>query len=90
MEYTFSTLNDKDLEILAKELLNAEFNFGLQHFKSGKDKGIDLRYSTPMNTNSLVVQVKHYLNSGFTQLKSTLKNKELPKIKEMSPKDIYW
>lgn len=84
-EYNFSTLNDKDFEILVKDLLNAELDLQLQHFKSGKDQGIDLRFSTSGNSNSVVVQVKHYLASGYSQLKSTLKTKELDKIKKLEP-----
>lgn len=84
-EYNFSTLNDKDFEILVKDLLNAEFDLNLQHFKSGKDKGIDLRYSQPTNNNSIVVQVKHYVGSGYSQLKSKLKNDEFSKIKKLNP-----
>lgn len=83
--YNFSTLNDKEFEQLTKDLLNAKYELNLQDFKVGKDQGIDLRFSTQSNNNSTVVQVKHFLNSGFSQLKSTLKNKELDKVKILSP-----
>ena len=83
--YTFSTLNDKDLEELALDLLNAQLNLDLQSFKVGIDGGVDLRYSTPINDNSIVVQVKHYLKSGYSKLKSDLKNKELKKVKKLNP-----
>lgn len=82
--YDFSTLNDKDFEVLCKDLLNFKYNLELQNFKSGKDQGIDLRYSTPTNNNTLVVQVKHYLKSGFTKLKTDLK-RELPKVRNLNP-----
>ncbi|WP_026730114.1 restriction endonuclease [Flavobacterium denitrificans] len=84
-EYNFSTLNDKDFEILVKDLLNAEFDLKLQHFKNGKDKGIDLRYSKPTINNSIVVQVKHYIGSTYSQLKSKVKNDEFSKIKKLDP-----
>ena len=86
MSYDFSTLNDKDLEELALDLLNAEYNLGLQSFKVGKDGGIDLRCSTPENNNEIVVQVKHYLKSGEAKLIKTFKETELPKIKNLKPK----
>jgi len=86
MSYDFSTLNDKDLEELALDLLNAELNLGLQSFKVGKDGGVDLRCSTPENNNEIVVQVKHYLKSGFTKFKSDLINKELPKVRNLKLK----
>ena len=63
--YNFSTLNDKDLEELALDLLNAQLKLDLQSFKVGIDGGVDLRHSTPKNDNSIVVQVKHYLKSGY-------------------------
>lgn len=85
INYTFSTLNDKDLEELALDLLNAQLKLDLQSFKVGIDEGIDLRYSTPKNDNSIVVQVKHYLKSGYSKLKSDLKNKELKKVKKLNP-----
>lgn len=83
--YTFSTLNDKDFERLVKDLLNAKFNLELQNFKPGKDKGVDLRYSTGTNNNSIVVQAKHFLSSGYNKLKNTLRNEELKKVKDLKP-----
>jgi len=83
--YDFSTLNDKEFEQIARDLLNAKYKLGLQAFKVGKDKGIDLRFSTSHNNNSLVVQVKHYVGSGFSQLKHTLVAKELIKIINLMP-----
>ncbi|MDD4528165.1 MAG: restriction endonuclease [Candidatus Margulisbacteria bacterium] len=83
--YNFSTLNDKEFEQISKDLLNAKYCLDLQDFKVGKDKGIDLRFSTPKNNNSIVVQVKHYVGSGFAQLKHTLLNKELDKIRFLKP-----
>jgi hypothetical protein len=83
--YDFSTLNDKDLELLVLDLFNSENELDLQSFKVGKDQGIDLRYSTPKNNNSIVVQVKHYLKSGNKLLLRDLKKKELPKVKALNP-----
>lgn len=85
MNYNFSTLNDKEFEQITKDLLNAKFNLGLQDFKVGVDGGVDLRCSTTNNNNSIVVQTKHYIGSDFAQLKSTLLNKELDKIKNLKP-----
>ncbi|MBC3539292.1 restriction endonuclease [Rufibacter sediminis] len=83
--YNFSTLNDKEFEQIAKDLLNAKFNLELQNFRVGKDKGTDLRFSTKYNNNSIIVQAKHYIGSAFAQLKHTLLNKELDKIKQLNP-----
>ncbi len=46
-----------------------------QSFKSGPDKGIDLRYASNSDENEIIVQVKHFLDSGLTKLKSILKKK---------------
>lgn len=83
--YTFSTINDKEFESLVLDILNTEYKLNLQEFKVGKDGGIDLRYSSKKNKNSIVVQAKHYLNSGYSQLKYVLKNDELPKVKKLIP-----
>jgi adenylate kinase family enzyme len=84
--YDFSTLNDKDLEVLVCDLFTREFGVNFQSFKVGKDKGIDLRYSTIKSENEIIVQVKHYLKSGFNQLINTLKTKEKEKIDRLCPK----
>lgn len=86
MSYDFSTLNDRDLEELALDLLNAELKLGLQSFKVGRDGGVDLRCSTPENNNEIVVQVKHYLKSGQAKLIKTFKEIELAKVQKLKPK----
>lgn len=83
--YDFSTLNDKEFEQISKDLLNKKFNLKLQSFKVGKDKGIDLRYSTEKNNNSIVVQAKHYSKSTYSNLKSVIKNKEFEKVENLKP-----
>ena len=89
MAYDFSTLNDKELEELARDLLNRKLTLDFQDFKVGKDKGIDLRYSASRNNNSRIVQVKHYLKSGFDKLLYHLENIEVPKVKILTPDRYY-
>ncbi|WP_176221424.1 nSTAND3 domain-containing NTPase [Massilibacteroides vaginae] len=84
--YDFSTLNDKDFEELSRDLLNAELKLFFQSFTQGRDGGIDLRYATVKNENNIIVQAKHYLGTGYSGLKSKLKNEELPKVENMTPK----
>lgn len=84
-DYTFSTLNDQEFEDLVRDLLNAKFRLDLRSYKPGRDKGIDLRHSTEDDDNAVVVQVKHYLRSGFPKLIRVLKNEELGKIKALAP-----
>ena len=83
-QYNFSTLNDKDLEVLARDLLTRELSIPFQNFKVGKDKGADLRFSTNSSENEIVVQVKHYLVSGYKKLLTSLK-KERDKISQLYP-----
>ena len=85
-EYNFSTLSDKDLEVLVRDLLIQELSIQFQSFKIGKDKGIDLRYSTNSTENEIIVQVKHYLTSGYKLLLNVLKTKEKGKIEKLNPK----
>lgn len=83
--YTFSSINDKEFELLVLDLLNAKFKLGLQAFKVGSDQGIDLRHSSAENDNQIIVQAKHYVGSGYTKLKSVFVNEELKKIKGLNP-----
>ena len=77
--YTFQTLSPIDFENLVRDLLQAELSIRLESFKTGKDLGIDLRYSK-CNAQPLIVQAKHYAGTGFRALLSHLKRKEKPKI----------
>ena len=82
--YDFSTLNDKDLEQLARDLLNKKFSLTLHSYKKGRDGGIDLRDSSLANNNQIIVQVKHYYNSGYKMLMKTLE-KEVIKVRKLNP-----
>lgn len=99
-DYDFTAcLSPLDFELLSKDLLEAELGIHLENFSEGRDKGIDLRYApirgagrTVFNLASfgveqkppeLIVQCKRY--SGFSDLKSTLKNKESAKIQKLKP-----
>lgn len=83
--YTFSSINDKEFELLVLDLLNAKFNLNLQAFKVGSDQGIDLRYSSVENNNEIVVQAKHYIGSGYAKLKKIFIKEELNKIIDLNP-----
>lgn len=58
-EYDFSALTDKEFEELVRDLLSKDPGISLRTFKKGKDKGIDIRYSSPNNINKVIVQAKH-------------------------------
>lgn len=85
MNYDFSTLNDRDLEELTRDLLSKKLNLDFQSFKPGPDKGIDLRYSTINDENEIIVQVKHYTGSGVSKLKSSLRTEETKKVVLLNP-----
>src|ERR1039457_2931992 len=98
--YDFTnSLSPLDFELLSKDLLEAELGIQLENFSEGRDKGIDLRYAPIRGTGrtvfnlasfgvqekpqELIVQCKRY--SEFSDLKATLKNKELAKIQKLNP-----
>ena len=88
--YDFSTLSATDLEELSRDLLNDAQPKGslikYRTFKEGKDRGIDLLYSTSEYDYEHVGQVKHYYRTGYSKMLSDLKNKELNKVKALLPK----
>lgn len=83
-KYNFETLSPQDFEILTRDLLQKELDITLESFKSGKDNGIDLRYSENLD-NDIIVQCKHYQGSTFKDLIKTMKE-EVKKIEKLSPK----
>lgn len=89
-DYDFSTLNSSDLEELVCDLLNLEQPAGsdvkYKTFKDGKDRGIDILYSTNDNQFEHVGQVKHYYRTGYDGLFKVLKSIELKNVKVLKPK----
>lgn len=84
MSFDFSTLDPIDFENLTCDLLNKRLGISLESFKEGKDQGIDLRFAVG-KSGKLIIQCKHYLKSGFSNLKSKLLNAEVPKIVKLNP-----
>lgn len=83
--YDFSSLNDKDFEILVADLLSIVHGTRFERFKAGKDGGIDGRYFTA--TGDLVVfQCKHWAKSGLSALLRSLKKTEYKKVALLRPK----
>ncbi len=82
--YDFKTLSPYDFELLARDLLQCELHIRLQAFKTGKDKGIDLRYCRD-SANQMVVQCKLYSDSGFSKLKKSMVSNEKPKVDLLRP-----
>jgi len=89
-DYDFSTLNSSDLEELVCDLLNAKEKKNgtgiiFRTFKDGKDKGIDILYSTLVHPYEIVGQVKHYYRSGYDALLKNLKIYEKNKVDILKP-----
>jgi len=82
--YNFDSLSSNDFEILVKDLLQKELQINLENFKSGRDSGIDLRYSRNLK-QSLIVQCKHYHVTGIKGLLAQIKKEEHLKVKKLSP-----
>lgn len=79
--YRYELLNDKEFELLSRDLLQNQLKVTLQSFKGGKDKGIDARYSGTKD-NKIIMQAKHY--SNYNNLKAEMK-KEILKIEKLNP-----
>jgi hypothetical protein len=85
-DYDFTSLSAFDFEMLVKSLLDKEWACSLEAFKSGRDGGIDLRYApAALNGSNVVVQCKHFAQSGLSKLLSHLRKDELPKIQVLAP-----
>lgn len=82
--YDFKALSDYDFEILVRDLLQNEISVRLENFTAGRDQGIDLRYSCGTD-RSIIVQCKHYAESGYRKLLRHLSSEELPKVKRLNP-----
>lgn len=82
--YDFSSLNDKDFEILVADLLSIEHNTRFERFKEGKDGGIDGRYFAPSG-GQVIFQCKHWAKSGLAALLRSLKNTEYAKVVRLNP-----
>ncbi len=80
--YDFHQLSPYDLEILARDLLQAHWGVTLESFKAGRDGGVDLRQAS--GPDKTVVQVKHYLRTGLSGLLRALKN-EAEKVRRLEP-----
>lgn len=84
-DYDFKSLSPWEFEQLSRDLLKAGIGMEFELFKTGRDQGIDLRYSKSKN-NEVIAQCKHYANSSFSNLKTNIKNYEIEKIVKLSPK----
>ncbi len=73
-DYDFRSLSPHDFEMLSRDLLQKSLEVSLESFTAGRDSGIDLRYRH--GSVNLIVQCKHYAESGYEALARVLKTKE--------------
>lgn len=83
--FNFQNMNDYEFELLCKDVLEIELNKKLRTYSKGRDGGIDINGFVAGDT---IVQVKHYINSTYSNLLSSLKN-EVDKINNLNPNNYY-
>lgn len=84
--YNLSNLNDYEFEILCKDIMEKKLSKNLHRFSKGRDGGIDLCDSKiPMQN---MIQVKHYINSKYANLRTALKS-EIEKVEKQNPANYY-
>ncbi len=83
-EYDFKNLSSIDFEFLIQDLLQKELDITLENFTSGRDNGIDLRYSQGKGAQ-ILVQCKHFPRTPYPTMISQLKSSELSKVQKLNP-----
>jgi hypothetical protein len=81
-DYHFRELSPHDFEILVRDVLQRAWGITLESFASGRDRGIDIRYSTA--GGDVVVQCKHYPHDNWNSLHRTLRE-EVAKVRILQP-----
>jgi len=81
--YDFKSLSSYDFALLTRDLLQVVLEKRLETFSEGPDCGIDFRYRD--SGLNLIVQSKHYAESGYNALVSMLRRKERPKVERLQP-----
>lgn len=72
MTYDFRTLLPADFEDLSRDLIGKNLGIQFEAFAKGPDGGVDGRHAT--SEAKTILQAKHYIDSGFSALKSKMKN----------------
>lgn len=81
-DYNFLNLSPEEFEILTRDLLQKKLGVTLESFSSGRDRGIDLRYSKNRG-KTIIVQCKRH--STYNGLLHELRS-EIIKVKKLNPK----
>jgi anion-transporting ArsA/GET3 family ATPase len=83
MTYDFKRLSGSDFEEVVHDLLQVAWTAELEIFAGGRDSGIDLRRRD--SSGLTIVQCKNYEGSGFSKLKTKMRDDELPKVQRNTP-----
>ena len=84
--FELARLTDHDFEEVCKDFLEDKLQERLEIFTSGRDDGVDLRYSTPGDpSNETIIQCKHWIGSSSSTLISHITRVELPKVARLRP-----
>ena len=84
--YQYGNLSDFEFELLCRDIMERKIGCPLRCFAPGRDGGVDIT-ETKLSGKHMV-QVKHYIDSPYRTLLSSLK-KELPKVKQKQPEHYY-
>ncbi|MFZ6724319.1 restriction endonuclease [Undibacterium sp. MH2W] len=83
-DYDFTTLNDKEFEVLCADLVGLIEERQFERFKPGKDAGVDGRYFIEED-KEIVLQCKHWANTPLSQLIISLSKVEKKKLDKLNP-----
>lgn len=84
--FHYANLSDFEFELLCRDIMERKIGCPLRCFAPGRDGGVDIT-ETKLSGKHMV-QVKHYIDSPYPTLLSSLK-KELPKVKQKQPQHYY-
>ncbi len=84
--FNLANLNDYEFELLCKDIMQAKLGCSLYIFPKGPDGGVDICDSK--KDPDIIIQVKHYINSKYSDLIRSLKI-EVPKVQKLCPKHYY-
>lgn len=92
-DFKFDSLNDKEFENFATDLLTEDWRKKIVRFRPGKDGGVDGRYYVydvaKKKQLEVVIQCKHWVRTSIDALIDHLQNVELPKVRKLNPKDYF-
>jgi len=84
--YNYCDLNDVEFENVCHDVMESMLSITLRRFSKGKDGGIDLVDNAIKP--KILVQVKHYIGSKFSDLRTALRGEQI-KVNKMNPNKYY-